>query len=200
VYLAGHKPFDSQVERLIALLRVALAAFSLVTFYLDPIRGDQNTLLIVAVLVAYTAFGLLVALIPIVGRFRTGWQLPVHLIDVGLISLLLFFLESVSKQFLLLYTFVLLGATVRWNWRGAAATTVLLLGFGLMLAFLSPGLTTARTGADPNLTAATVFIQALFSCDRRHVHILWGLPRAEPGAPGRACGVAPSRDRRERAS
>jgi signal transduction histidine kinase len=31
---------------------------------------------------------------------------------------------------------VLLGATVRWNWRGAAGTTVLLLGFGLISAFL----------------------------------------------------------------
>ncbi len=162
LYSAGHKPFDFQVERLIALLRVALAAFSVVTFYVDPIRGDQNTLVIVAVLVAYTAFGLLVALIPIIGRVQTGWQLPVHLVDVGLISLLLFFLESVSRQFLLLYTFVLLGATVRWNWRGAAGTTVLLLGLGLLLAFLSRGLSSPRTGDDPNLMALNVLIQSAF--------------------------------------
>ena len=162
LYLAGHKPFDFQLERLIALLRVALAAFSVVTFYMDPIRGDQNTSVIVVVLTAYAAFGLLVALIPIIGRFRTGWQLPVHLVDIGLISLLLFFLESVSRQFLLLYTFVLLGATVRWNWRGAAGTTVLLLGLGLLLAFLSRGLNRPHIGDDPNLMAFGVLIQSAF--------------------------------------
>ncbi len=162
LYLAGHKPFDFQLERLIAFLRIALAAFSVVTFYMDPIRGDQNTLIIVSVLIAYAAFGLLAALIPITGHLRTGWQLPVHLVDIGLISLLLFFLESVSRQFLLLYTFVLLGATVRWNWRGAAGTTVLLLGLGLLLAFLSRGLSSPHIGDDPNLRAFGVLVQSAF--------------------------------------
>jgi signal transduction histidine kinase len=162
LYSAGHKPFDFQVERLIALLRVALAAFSIVTFYVDPIRGDQNPTLIVAALIAYAMFGVLVASVPVIGHFRTGWQLPVHMVDIGLISLLLFFLENISKQFLLLYTFVLLGATVRWNWRGAAITTVLLLSLGLLLALLTRVLGGPQTGDDPNLMTLTLLIQSAF--------------------------------------
>jgi signal transduction histidine kinase len=138
LYSAGHKPFDPQIERLIAFLRVVLAAFSLVLVSLDPIGRDQDRLAIIAVLIAYTAFAMIIAFIPVVGKFRTGWQLPVHLVDVGLISLLLNFRGGVSSQFFLLYSLVLLGATVRWNWRGAAGTTVLLLGFGLISAFLWP--------------------------------------------------------------
>ena len=162
LYLAGHKPFDFQLERLIGLLRVTLAGFSVVTFYMDPTRIDQNTFAIVTVLAAYAVFGLLVALIPITGRFRTGWQLPVHLVDIGLISLLLFFLESPSRQFFLLYAFVLLGATVRWNWRGAAGTTVLLLGLGLLLAFVSRGLSGAHLGDSPNFAAFNVLVENAF--------------------------------------
>jgi signal transduction histidine kinase len=138
LYSAGHKPFDPQIERLIAFLRVVLAAFSLVLVSLDPIGRDQDRLAIIAVLIAYTAFAMIIAFVPVVGKFTTGWQLPVHLIDVGLISLLLNFRGGVSSQFFLLYSLVLLGATVRWNWRGAAGTTVLLLGFGLISAFLWP--------------------------------------------------------------
>ena len=162
LYVAGHKPFEFQLERLIALLRVALTAFSVVTFYLDPIPVGQDRFAIVAVLVVYAAFGVLVALIPITGRFRTGWQLPVHLVDIGLISILLFFLQSISRQFILLYTFVLLGATVRWNWRGAAGTTFLLLGLGLMLAFLSHRLSGPHIDDDSNLADLNVFIESAF--------------------------------------
>jgi len=162
LYSAGHKPFDLQLERLIALLRVALAAFSVVIFYLDPLPGNQNTSAIVAVLIAYTAFGLIVALIPIIGRVRTGWQLPVHLVDIGLISLLSYLLEAVSRQFFLLYTFVLLGATVRWNWRGAVWTTVLLLGLRLLLASLSRGLGSPQIGTDANLMALSALTQSAF--------------------------------------
>src|SRR5262249_19002417 len=54
----------------------------------------------------------------------TGWQLPAHVIDVGVVSILMYFIETVSAAFLILYVFVLMSATYRWNWRGALLTTI----------------------------------------------------------------------------
>ena len=71
----------------------------------------------------YALFGLGVALLPTIGKYRTGWQLPVHLIDIGVVSILTYFIQSVSAAFFILYVFVLMSATFRWNWRGALWTT-----------------------------------------------------------------------------
>src|SRR5207253_5425645 len=104
LYFAGHKLFDLQVERLIVLLRVTLAAFALAAFVLSPGQEDPTTTPVVAILSAYTIFGILVALISVAVPARTGWQLPLHLVDTGIIALLLFFLETISSTSFLLYT------------------------------------------------------------------------------------------------
>jgi signal transduction histidine kinase len=151
LYFAGHKPFDFQVERLIALLRIALTTFSVAAFFVDPARGGRNASAILFVLAAYAAFGVFVALIPIIGRARTGWQLPIHLVDIGMISLLMYFLETISSQFFVLYTFLLLGATVRWNWRGAVLTTVTLLILELILIGLPHAIASLTHDTSTNL-------------------------------------------------
>src|SRR5437660_144459 len=110
LYSAGHKLFDLQVERLIVLLRATLAAFSLVAFVVAPGNEDLSKTPVVAILSGYTVFGILVALTSLIARAHTGWQLPVHLIDTGIIALLMFFLETISSTAFLLYTFLLLGA------------------------------------------------------------------------------------------
>ncbi len=145
LYSAGHKLFDHQVERLIVLLRVTLAAFALAAFVLSPGQEDPTTTPVVAILSAYTIFGILVALISVAVPARTGCQLPLHLVDTGIIALLLFFLETISSTSFLLYTFLLLGATVRWNWRGALWTAGSLLSFELITA-----LALGTFASDPN--------------------------------------------------
>ncbi len=133
LYAAGHKPFDLQIERLVALLRAAITSFCLIAFTTTPGRPIPDTPTIELILVVYTIFGLNVVLLPMVGRIRTGWQLPVHLIDIGVISILMYFLNSYSIPFFILYVFVLLSATVRWNWRGVLWTTLLLLALQVVL-------------------------------------------------------------------
>src|SRR5437879_4730097 len=162
LYSAGHKPFDFQVERLIALLRIALTVFSVAAFFVDPIRGGPKPLAILAVLAVYAMFGLFVASIPIIGRARTGWQLPIHIVDIGMISLLMYFLETISSQFFVLYTFLLLGATVRWNWRGAVWTTVTLLSLEVMLILWPRGLGILDLGDDPSAPLLNALIQTAF--------------------------------------
>lgn len=133
LYAAGHKSFDLSIERLIAFLRVALTLFCLNAFVTTPEWQPQATPVFELILVTYTLFGLITALVPTVGRVSTGWQLPVHLIDIGVISILMYFLRTLSTTFVILYVFVLLSATVRWNWRGALWTTLALVVMQVIL-------------------------------------------------------------------
>jgi signal transduction histidine kinase len=126
LYAAGHKSFDLPIERLVALLRVALTFFCF--FVISTLSGPQLQYRqpLQAILITYALFGLGVALLPMIGNFRTGWQLPVHIVDVGVVSILMYYVETVSAAFLILYVFVLMSATFRWNWRGALWTTAAL--------------------------------------------------------------------------
>jgi signal transduction histidine kinase len=133
LYSAGHKLFDIQVERLIVALRVVLASFTAIAFFVSPIHTDVDTDVVVLILLGYAVFGIVVVGLTVIARGRTGWQLPVHFVDTGIIALLMHFLEGISNTSFLLYTFLLLGATVRWNWRGAVWTAVSLLGLEVIL-------------------------------------------------------------------
>ena len=126
LYAAGHKSFDLQIERLIAVLRIVLTTFCLAVFITSSRLQPQLTAPFVLILAAYALFGLGVALLPIVTNYRTGWQLPVHVIDIGVVSIFTYFIYSVSAAFFILYVFVLMSATFRWNWRGALWTTLAL--------------------------------------------------------------------------
>jgi signal transduction histidine kinase len=128
-FAAGHKPSDLQTERLIALLRVALTLFWLISLVAAPANHPSNPT-IELILAGYTVFGLYVALLAFLGKHR----LQAHIADIAVVSVLRFFLGNTSSTFfLLLYVFVLLAATVRWNWRGALCTTGFL---GAMQAFI----------------------------------------------------------------
>src|SRR3974377_1405997 len=135
LYAAGHKPFDLAIERLIALLRFCLALFCLADLPAGPEPQLYDRSVFESVLVAYTIFSLIVASLPTIARLRTGWQLPVHLIDLGVISYLVYFFPTLSSSFFILYVFVLLSATFRWNWQGAILTTFAIFVLQLVLYF-----------------------------------------------------------------
>jgi len=124
LYAAGHKSFDLPIERLIALLRIALTAFCFIVVNTSPGLRPSYTAPFESILLTYALFALGVALLPTIGKLRTGWQLPVHFIDVGVVSILTYFMYTVSAAFFILYVFVLMSATFRWNWLGALLTTM----------------------------------------------------------------------------
>ena len=126
LYASGHKSFDLQIERLIAFLRVALTVFCFAVFITSPGLRPQLAGPFALILATYALFGVGVALLPTIGKYRTGWQLPVHLIDIGVVSILTYFIHSVSAAFFILYVFVLMSATFRWDWHGALWTTIAL--------------------------------------------------------------------------
>jgi signal transduction histidine kinase len=137
LYAAGHKSFDVQIERLIAILRIVLTIFCLTVFFTSSGLHPQLTERFGLILATYALFGVGVALLPTISKYRTGWQLPVHLIDIGVVSIFTYFINSVSAAFFILYVFVLMSATYRWNWRGALWTTFALPALQLVLIKLS---------------------------------------------------------------
>ena len=137
LYAAGHKSFDVQIERLIAILRVVLAIFCFTDLLTLSGLPPQLTERFGLILATYALFGFGVALLPIISKYRTGWQLPVHLIDIGVVSIFTYFINSISAAFFILYVFVLMSATYRWNWRGALWTTLALPALQLILFMIS---------------------------------------------------------------
>src|SRR3974377_1354407 len=99
LYAAGHKPFDWAIERLITLLRFCLALFCLADLPAGPEPQLYDRSAFETILVAYTIFSLIVASLPTIARLRPGWQLPVHLIDIGVISYLMYFFPTFSSFF-----------------------------------------------------------------------------------------------------
>jgi signal transduction histidine kinase len=125
-----------RAERLIATSRVVLAVFALLAVWLDPytpVTHAQETYLL---LLAYVSYALVVASIvwlahgPLV---RLG--LVTHVLDLLLFSLLTYLTEGPTSPFFTYFTFAIVAATLRWQWRGAlwtsAAALVTFNGIGI---------------------------------------------------------------------
>jgi signal transduction histidine kinase len=133
---AAHKPFDLRIERLVALLRVALTSFCLIAL-LTTRTGPTS--IIELTLAAHTIFGIHIVLWSFISKRRSGWQLPAHIVDIGLISVLRYLIGDISSTVSILHVFVLLSATLRWNWRGALWTTAMLVALQAILFFTTGG-------------------------------------------------------------
>src|SRR4029078_3486791 len=116
-------------------LRVALTLLCLITFATTPGLPREIGLIFELLLGIYAFCGLVIVLLHSLGKDWSGWQIPVHVIDVGVISLLMYFLQKLSFIFLILFIFALMSATFRWNWRGALWTTVFFLAMQVVLLF-----------------------------------------------------------------
>jgi signal transduction histidine kinase len=126
---------EVQTERLIAGGRVALASFSLLAIWLDPSEPAQYAGLAYLLLTAYVFYALLIALLvwtsyDALSRLR----LATHIFDLGTFSLFMYFTEGPTSPFFVYFVFSILGATLRWQWRGtlwtALAALVTFLGMG----------------------------------------------------------------------
>lgn len=133
--------FDFSIERLTVVARVALAAFTVLAIYLDPLEQPQNAHAAFLLLSVYLVFSLLVCSLVILGWLHARWHIVVHLIDIAMISGLMYFSQGPASPFFVFYTFVLVGAAFRWSWRGATWTTALLFASLLALTWATgPGL------------------------------------------------------------
>ncbi len=121
-------------ERLIAGCRVTLALFSLVALWLDPSEPLELVSLVFGLLLSYSAWSLVSA--GLAWSLRTapvGLPLMMHVVDFGVLSLVILLTEGWgASPFFLLLVFLLAAATVRWRQPGTIWTALALLGLLLL--------------------------------------------------------------------
>lgn len=108
--------FDLSTEHVIAYARLLLAVIALSAIYLDP---TQPAFLF---LIVYLVFAALAVCVSVLGPTGTAWQLMTHLIDIAASAMLMQLTEGSTSPFFLFFTFILLSATLRWDWRGVLLT------------------------------------------------------------------------------
>jgi signal transduction histidine kinase len=181
--------FDAPAEIVIAHGRVVLAAFSLAAITIDPTEPPQLSLYVGATLSLYAAYA-----VALLGALH--WRLLhnpnawlIHSIDLAVLALLLFLTEGLTSPFLVFFTFVLLAASLRWDWQSIAVTMVVLV----MIA----GLFTVASYGGPNLNVGQAVIRGAYlvaigtvlayaSAHREHErNRLAALARWPAAAPGR---------------
>lgn len=113
--------------RLINVSRAALAIVAVVAMYLDPTQPSRFADVAYDVLAVYLAFALLVLVLDVAGKEMPALNVGLHFVDLGVCSIVLYFTEGPSSPFFVFFTFVLLAATMRWDWPSVSATAILLI-------------------------------------------------------------------------
>jgi len=118
---------------LLAILFVAIVWSKADHVVIAPIRSS-------ALLIAYGAFALLVAL----ATWKSWWldarlAGPAHAIDIALFTALVYFTEGDNNPFLTFSVFILLSAAFRWGWR-ATTLSAILLALLFVLSAVLPGI------------------------------------------------------------
>ena len=128
--------------RVIVLARLTLTIFALAVVTLDlpqPARSIEFTYIVA---VAYLAFAIVSTYIVMQGPPTALEQILAHTIDIVCICLLIYLNHGPDSPFLVFFTFIIVSATLQWDWRGAVVTTALLvLIFFLVMEVESHGLT-----------------------------------------------------------
>lgn len=117
-----------RAERLIATSRVALALLSLLAVWLDPYTPATHAKLTYALLLAYVTYAVIVAAIAWLAHGPLGrLGLVTHTLDLVLFSVLTYLTEGPTSPFFTYFTFAIVAATLRWQWRGALWTAAIAL-------------------------------------------------------------------------
>ena len=122
------RALNNQAERLIVAGRVVLSVFLLLMILLAPSGLGKYADLVSALMTGYVVYATLLALLV--------WRLPkppgrlpmiTHVLDLTFFSFLLYFSERPASPSFACFVFSIMGATMRWQWRGTLWTTVVAL-------------------------------------------------------------------------
>src|SRR6476661_2094066 len=128
-----------RAERLIATSRVVLAGLSLMAVWLDPYTPAIYERALNLVLLGYLLFALAVAaMVWLAHTPLVVLGFITHLLDLSLFSMLTYFTEGPTSPFFMYFMFSIVGATLRWQWRGALWTAAAaLVGFNAVSVYAS---------------------------------------------------------------
>jgi signal transduction histidine kinase len=123
--LISEYPPRVRLEWLIASSRIVLAGGALLGVAVSP-ADPLTTVPLAYALGWYLLYSLLVlALVWTPVRFARGWDLAQHGFDLAAFTLFNLFTDASNSPFFAYFTFLVIAGTLRWEGRGAAATTVI---------------------------------------------------------------------------
>jgi signal transduction histidine kinase len=190
----AHYAPRSRSERLIAGVRVVLAASSLFAVWLDPSEPAKYAGIAYSLLAAYLAYSMILALL--VWRLEAPferWRLVSHLFDLGFFSLFVYFTSGPGSPFTAYFVFSLVCATLRWGPRGTLWTAVFAVG-----TFLGIGVYVGEVLKDPDFQLHRSIIRGVYLAvlgvllgylgaheakTRREMSALAAWPQRVPGEP-----------------
>jgi signal transduction histidine kinase len=174
------RAFEHRSGRIIALCRTALAAVFFLALWLDPTQPTRSSTAGYIILLGYLL--LAAAMLAIAWRdwwwdHRLAW--PIHVVDVVAFLAAVYFTETTdddfTSPFLAFFAFLMLSATIRWDWRDTVLTgvtvTVLYLLVGLAMSWSGIELDVFRFGRRVTYMLVLSLILVWFGLQRRHQHV-----------------------------
>ena len=130
--------FEDRSGRIVAVTRLVLATVFYVALLVDPSQPARGSVAGYTILFLY----LLMSIGMVVVAWRSWWwdhclARPVHVVDIAAFLAAVYFSESpgddFTSPFLAFFAFIILSATVRWDWRLTAATAFATTGLYLFV-------------------------------------------------------------------
>jgi signal transduction histidine kinase len=174
------RAFQYSSGRVIALSRVVLATVFFLALWIDPsqpVRDAGTGYVLVTSYLVLAAMLLLLSWRSWWWDHRLAW--PQMVVDVVAFLSAIFFTEGVASDFtspfLAFFAFLMLAATIRWDWRmtvitGLAVTSLYLL-VGLYIGSLEPGFDIYRFGRRISYMLVLSLVLAWFGLQRREQSI-----------------------------
>lgn len=123
----------NKAERSFAVGRIAIVAFSLFAVYLRPAESVRHAWIINSLLIGYLVYAAVLALA--LWRLVKTWvhlAVVIHAVDLTFLAFLMLF--STGTASLVFMYFILVYATLRWQWRGTLYTAAITMGIVLVVA------------------------------------------------------------------
>jgi signal transduction histidine kinase len=109
----------SRIEHLIAAGRLILAVFFLIALWIDPSEPPRYAHFTLVILACYLIYALVLGLYAWQkNHIRNRLLVVTHSIDLLVFSLLMYLTEGPGSPFFVFFIFLLVCATLRWQWRG----------------------------------------------------------------------------------
>jgi signal transduction histidine kinase len=172
--------FRHRSGRVIALCRLVLAFVFFMAVWVDPAQPVRATELGYALISSYLAVSVVLMAVAMTSWWwdhRLAWLVMV--VDILAFLAAVFFTEGraddFTSPFLAFVTFLMLAATIRWDWRVTAATGLVVAGLylsmGLVLAAAGMEFDTLRFGRRVAYMFVLALILIWFGLQRREQHI-----------------------------
>ena len=172
--------FEHRSSRIIAFCRMVLAVVFFLALWFDPDQPVRSSVGGYVLLFGYMALA-----VALLGTARRSWwwdyrlARPVHVIDIVLFLAAVYFTETAdddfTSPFLAFFAFLMLSATIRWNWRVTALTgivvTVLYLLVGIAMGLTGIELDFFRFGRRVTYMAVLSLVLIWFGLLRREQYV-----------------------------